>query len=190
MLLQPCVDWWCRLHSCWLHSCLHDAAVVQCHAAILHNLLTIKPIVTTLWRRMQLYSRSSWAWHTRPGRSRDHRRHLPSHVGAGRRVRQFWPQQEVQVQHLKMIMNLGGFNDSNKVEVWDAIVKRRGHRNLDWFLCFGKIFAFYVCGWCLSCCLMCLACVVLCAFVFRVCVSWLNVSKWNHELWMNVSVVR
>ena len=117
-------------------------------------------------------------------------KHVARACRAGRRVRQFWAQQEVQLQHLKMIMNLGGFNDSNKVEVWDAIVKRRGHRNLDWFLCFGKIFAFYVCGWCLSCCLMCWACVVLCAFVFRVCVSWLNVSKWNHELWMNVSVVR
>ena len=43
--------------------------------------------------------------------------HLARACRAGRRVRQFWPEQEIQSQHLKMIMNLGGFNDSNKVEV-------------------------------------------------------------------------
>ena len=44
-------------------------------------------------------------------------KHVARACRAGRRVRQFWAQQEVQLQHLKMIMNLGGFNDSNKVEV-------------------------------------------------------------------------
>ena len=73
--------------------------------------------------------------------------------------------------------------DKNKVEVWDAIVKREGHRNLDWFLCCKKYLHFM----CVVC--MCLgvfwftwhvlSCVVL-SVVFSI--LWLNVSKWNHEI--------
>ena len=154
MLLQPCVDLWCRLH--WPMRGVRCFFCADSSSSC--SRLTRSSSLITICRQTQWQSRQQ---------------------GSIRHARQPWVQQEVQLQHLKMIMNLGGFDDSfveedkNKVEVSDAIVKRRGHRNFDGSLCFGKIllcvwFACLLVFFVLSCMfdMCCLVCFCALSFVF------------------------
>ena len=138
MLLPPCVDSWCRLHwpmrgvRCFFCA---DSSSSCSRLTRSERSKEVRPrSLTTICRQTQCQRRQQ---------------------GSRRRVRHLWAQQGVQLQHLKMIMKLGGFDyslveeDKNKAEVLDATAKRRGHRNLDWSLCFEK-YLLFMCVVCLS----------------------------------------